>query len=165
MTSPLYRLPAKSRESRTWPAYLLGGRVRTSTLGLIVAFFVAYWVHQTYAPPPPAPTPPPAVVPPGFVPNPEYTWVPRTEVNQYPKSTHRSTPTETTEPTETTTSSTTSSTSPSPTTTVFNPVPGILPPITLPVQPGQTATSPPPPGPVTTTVISPGTPPAPSPSQ
>ncbi|MUL63807.1 hypothetical protein BOO86_04970 [Mycobacterium sp. CBMA 234] len=177
MTSPLFRIPTKHRESRTWPSYLLGGRVRTSTVSLIVAFFVAYWVHQTYAPPPPPPTPPPAVVPPGFVPNPDYTWVPRTDVMTRPRSTYRPTPTETTETTETTeptettseTPTTTSSTSLPPTTTVITPAPGILPPITLPVLPGQAPppppSSPPPPGPVTTTVISPGALPVPGPSQ
>jgi hypothetical protein len=176
----LSRLTAKHSDSRAWPEYILG-RVRTSTLGLIVAFFVAYWVHQTYAPPPPPPPPPPAVVPPGFVPNPDYTWVPRTDVNTRPKSTYRPTPTETTETTDTTemttTTSTTSSTSAPPTTTVITPVPGILPPVTLPVLPGlapaptpaPAPAAPPgplpaaaPPGPVTTTIVSPGAAPAPS---
>lgn len=176
----LSRIKAKHAD-RTWPGYILG-RVRTSTVGLIVAFFVAYWVHQTYAPPPPPPTPPPAVVPPGFVPNPEYTWVPRTDVNTRPKSTYRPTPTETTETTDTTTTttttSTTSSTSAPPTTTVITPAPGILPPVTLPVLPGLAPPAPTPApapaapagplpaaaplGPVTTTIVSPGAAPAPS---
>lgn len=174
---------AVNRADRSWPTYILG-RVRTSTVGLIVAFFVAYWLHQTYAPPPPPPPQQPAVVPPGFVPNPEYTWVPRTDVNTRPKTTYRPTPTETTEtPTTTTTTTTTSSTPTTttttapPTTTVITPAPG-LPPVTLPLLPGMApaptpapAPSPPPgplpaaapaDGPVTTTIISLGAAPAPS---
>jgi hypothetical protein len=171
----LSRFAAK-RADRAWPAYILG-RVRTSTVGLIVAFFVAYWLHQTYAPPPPPPPPTPAVVPPGFVPNPDYTWVPRTDVNTRPKSTYRPTPTETTETTTTTTPTpTTSTTTASPTTTVITPAPGILPPVTLPVLPNLAPPPPapapapppgplpaaeePPGGPVTTTIISPGAAPA-----
>ena len=45
MMSALSRIAVK-RADRAWPAYILG-RVRTSTVGLMVAFFVAYWLHQT----------------------------------------------------------------------------------------------------------------------
>ena len=65
--------------NRHWPNYMFGGRLRTSTLVLIVAFFAVWWTYDTYRP---APTPPaaPQVVPPGFVPDPAYTWVPRSRV-------------------------------------------------------------------------------------
>jgi hypothetical protein len=70
------------RDDRGWPRYLPGGRVRTSTAGLIALFIALAWLQQTFTPEP-APPPPPAnqqVVPPGFVPDPDYTWVPRTQV-------------------------------------------------------------------------------------
>jgi hypothetical protein len=101
------------------------GRIRVSTVVLIVAFFALFWVYHNFEPRPAAPeAPPTAVVPPGFVPDPNYTWVPRTNVRR-PKetlTTETTTPT-TTSPTETTTTSpgeTTSPTSPTestPTTT------------------------------------------------
>jgi hypothetical protein len=88
-------------EDRRWPGYLFGGRVRTSTLVLIVALMAVWWVYDTYRPEP-APKPPaPQVVPPGFVPDPAYTWVPRTRVQ--PSPTPTSTPTTTAPPPETTT--------------------------------------------------------------
>lgn len=69
-----------SDADRRWPHYMFGGRVRTSTLVLIVAFFAVWWVYDTYRPEP-APKPPAQqVVPPGFVPDPNYTWVPRSRV-------------------------------------------------------------------------------------
>jgi hypothetical protein len=99
------------------------GRMRVSTMALIVAFIVLFWVQQTFQPEPAATeTPPTAVVPPGFVPDPDYTWVPRTNVREQPRMT-----TTTTTPTPTTTttspSETTSPTSPTetPTTTVIDP--------------------------------------------
>jgi hypothetical protein len=101
------------------------GRMRVSTVVLIVAFVALFWVYHNFEPRPAAPeAPPTAVVPPGFVPDPNYTWVPRTNVRR-PKetlTTETTTPT-TTSPTETTTTSpgeTTSPTSPTastPTTT------------------------------------------------
>ncbi|MFG1929125.1 hypothetical protein ACGFK1_00505 [Mycobacterium sp. NPDC048908] len=123
------------------------GRMRVSTIALIVAFLALFWVYHNFEPQPTRPAAPPAaVVPPGFVPDPNYTWVPRTNVRR-PKepavtTTTTTTPT-TTSPTETTTPSptdTTSPTSPTPTTTV---VPGLLGPqtVTLPPTPA------PPPGP------------------
>jgi hypothetical protein len=71
---------------RRWPKYMLGGRLRTSTFVLIVAFFAVWWVYDTYRPEP-APRPPAQqVVPPGFVPDPNYTWVPRSRVQAPPAS-------------------------------------------------------------------------------
>src|SRR6185312_10666597 len=64
---------------RHWPGYVFGGRVRTSTLVLIIAFFATWWTYDTYRPHP-APPAVPQVVPPGYVPDPNYTWVPRTRV-------------------------------------------------------------------------------------
>lgn len=69
-----------------WPAQLFNGRVRTSTVLLIIAFVAVWWVYDTYRP---QPTPPvaPQVVPPGFIPDPAYTWVPRTRSsNPRPRS-------------------------------------------------------------------------------
>ncbi|WP_166903837.1 hypothetical protein [Mycobacterium sp. DL440] len=131
------------------------GRVRTSTVVLVVVFIALSWVQQEYRPKQTAPSPDTQVVPPGFVPDPDYTWVPRTKL-QTPRSTtptetpettettvpETTTPTETTSPTETTTPGTPtspSSTTPppgAPHTTVFDPDgPGLLPPITLPLGP------------------------------
>ncbi|MCV7279978.1 hypothetical protein H7J88_09990 [Mycolicibacterium flavescens] len=97
------------------------GRMRVSTIVLIVAFIALFWVNQTVEPQPAAPPPPtPAVVPPGFVPDPNYTWVPRTNVRR-PKEPEYTTTT--TPPTTTTTTTTTepTTTEPSPTTTVIDP--------------------------------------------
>jgi hypothetical protein len=80
-----------------WPNYVFRGRMRTSTFVLIIAFFAVWWVYDTYrlepAPKPPAQQ----VVPPGFVPDPNYTWVPRSRVQQ-PPATVTYTPTPTTTP-------------------------------------------------------------------
>ena len=136
--------PAKRSEDadRRWPGYIFGGRVRTSTLVLIVALMMVAWVHNTYRPPE---KPPAQVVPPGFVPDPNYTWVQRTRVDQ-PPSTVTVTPTPTTTPTTIT---------PGPaTTTTTTPPPFVLP--TLPCLPPFCTPSPapttsppqlPPPGP------------------
>jgi hypothetical protein len=98
------------------------GRMRVSTAVLIVAFLALFWVYHNFEPRPAATeAPTTAVVPPGFVPDPNYTWVPRTNVRR-PEEVVTTTTT-TTSPTETTTTSpgeTTSSTSPTestPTTT------------------------------------------------
>lgn len=90
------------REGRSWPGYILGGRLRTSTLVLIIAFLAIGWLYETYEPGPDAPAQIPAseVVPPGFIPDPAYTWAPRTDVQ---RRTPTPTPTETTEVTPTTT--------------------------------------------------------------
>jgi len=98
------------------------GRMRVSTVVLIVAFLALFWVYHNFEPRAAAPeTPPTAVVPPGFVPDPNYTWVPRTNVR--PKE-----PETTTTTTTPTTTSPTSPTESTPTTTV---VPGPLGPQTI----------------------------------
>ena len=157
---------------KRWPVYLPGGRMRTSTVGLIIAFFLTAWLYDTYKPPPPEPVPANQTVPPGFVPDPEYTWVPRTQVQEWPRTT-TTTPTTTTTTTESPTPPTTTPTQPTsppeptdtpapgqeplapeevtpPTTTVFDPdgPNGLLPPITLPVLPGPVP-EPAPPAPAT----------------
>ncbi len=76
---------------RHWPGHMFGGRVRTSTLVLIIAFFAVWWTYDHYRPHPPPPAAP-QVVPPGFVPDPSYTWVPRSQV-QSPPSYDTPTPT------------------------------------------------------------------------
>ena len=87
-----------SNADRRWPHYMFGGRVRTSTIVLIIAFFAVWWVYDTYRPET-APKPPAQqVVPPGFVPDPNYTWVPRSRVQQ-PPATVTPTPTPTSTPT------------------------------------------------------------------
>lgn len=102
---------------RRWPHYMFGGRVRTSTFALIVTFFVVWWVYDTYRPEPASKPPSQQVVPPGFVPDPNYTWVPRSQVRQPPATvTFTPTPTSTVPPTPTTTV-------PIPTTTTTTPPP------------------------------------------
>lgn len=125
---------------RSWPRHMFGGRVRTSTMILIVLFLAVWWTYDTYKPKPPAHDGPPAtqVVPPGFVPDPNYTWVPRSRVQQPPADTYTPTPT----PTSTTTTP--------PVTTMTTPPPFVLP--TLPCippfcTPSTTPTPSPPPGP------------------
>ncbi len=86
--------PGADEEQSRWPAYLFGGRVRTSTVVLIVALLAVWWVYDTYRPAPVPKPPAPQVVPPGYVPDPDYTWVPRTRVQ--PPKTVRDTPTPTT---------------------------------------------------------------------
>ncbi len=133
--------PGGAEEMTSWLKARLG-RARVSTVVLIVAFLALFWVYHNFEPRPAAPeTPPTAVVPPGFVPDPNYTWVPRTNVRrpEEPVVTTTTTTT-TTSPTETTTTSPTepteptSPTEPTPTTTVVDPDgQGPLPPLTLPV--------------------------------
>jgi hypothetical protein len=133
----------RRRTDRGWPGYIINGRIRTSTAALVVAFFVVSWVHNTYQP---ASSTPPApetaqVVPPGFMPDPQYTWVPRTNVETRPRTTYSTpTTTTTTSTTETETTETTSPTEttgpttsgPSTATTVVDPDgPGPLPPTTV----------------------------------
>ena len=83
---------------RHWPSYILGGRIRTSTLVLIIAFFLTWWTYNTYRPHPPPPVVP-QVVPPGYVPDPNYTWVPRTRVQSPTSDTPTTTVPTTTPPT------------------------------------------------------------------
>jgi hypothetical protein len=111
--------------------------MRVSTLVLIVAFLALFWVYHNFEPRPAAPeAPPTAVVPPGFVPDPNYTWVPRTNVRrpEEPVTTTTTTPT---------TTSPTSPTESTPTTTV---IPGPLGPQTITETPTLTPTTPPAPG-------------------
>lgn len=90
------------REGRSWPGHILWGRVRTSTVVLLIAFIGTWWLYETYQPAP-APDQVPAtnVVPPGFIPDPAYTWVPRTEI-QRPMTTTTSPPPTATETTPST---------------------------------------------------------------
>jgi hypothetical protein len=111
--------------------------MRVSTVVLILAFLALFWVYHNFEPRPAAPeAPPTAVVPPGFVPDPNYTWVPRTNVRrpEEPVTTTTTTPT---------TTSPTSPTESTPTTTV---IPGPLGPQTITETPTLTPTTPPAPG-------------------
>ncbi|MDX1888789.1 hypothetical protein [Mycolicibacterium sp. 050158] len=134
----------RRRTDRGWPGYMINGRIRTSTAALVVAFIVISWVHNAYQPPASTPSTPETaqVVPPGFMPDPEYTWVPRTNVQTQPRTTtYRPTPTTTETTTETTTTSEptesvaptspTTSGSENPTTVVDPDGPGPLPPTTV----------------------------------
>lgn len=135
------------------------GRVRVSTVVLIVAFLALFWVYHNFEPQPATPeVPSTAVVPPGFVPDPNYTWVPRTNVRR-PKETETTTTTTTpttTSSTETTTTSpgeTTSPTEPTestPTTTspgeTTSPTPALTPTTTPAPGSGPALTTPAPPG-------------------
>lgn len=146
----------------SWLKVKLGGRIRVSTAVLIVAFFALFWVYHNVEPAPEPEPPAPAIVPPGFVPDPNYTWVPRTNVRR-PKETSESTTATTTTTTPTTTSptDTTSPTSPTsptttpttPTTTVVDPDGfGPLPPTTQTiVTPTQVSPAPAAPGPAPAT--------------
>lgn len=121
-------------DQRGWPDYLFWGRIRTSTVGLIVAFLATWWLYETYQPP----APPPAVPTqdggaPFMVPNPDYTWVPRTRIEEAPPTT--TTPTTTTT-TPTTTTPTTTETSPTDTTSPDSPADGAEPAIVDPDGPG-----------------------------
>ncbi len=110
----------------SWFKAKLGGRFRVSTVVLIVVFISLFWVQQNFQPEPTPEAPVPAVVPPGFVPDPNYTWVPRTQVRR-PKEPDSTTTTTTPTTSETETTSPApddteiSPTSPSPTTTVVDP--------------------------------------------
>ena len=139
-----------TREGRHWPAYFLGGRIRTSTVVLIVAFLAVWWLYQEYKPTPePVQAPASEVVPPGFVPDPNYTWVPRTNVQEPTETTTTTTPT--------TTETTTPTTSPSPTETTTSESPSTSPTTTPPPPFGVPSPSPSP--------AAPGPEPSPSPSR
>jgi hypothetical protein len=130
---------------RHWPSYIFGGRVRTSTLVLVIAFFLVWWTYDTNRPHP-APPVAPQVVPPGYVPDPGYTWVPRTRVQQPTYETPTTTVPTTTVPTTTTPPIT------PPTTTT----PPLIPPFVLPPPFG--------PGPATPAPSTPSLPPGPAPA-
>jgi len=125
---------------RHWPRYIFGGRIRTSTLVLIIAFCATWWTYDTYRPHPEPPATP-QVVPPGYIPDPNYTWVPRTRVKQPTYDTPTTTIPTTTPPT-------------TPPTTTTPPPLIQLPVLPPPFGPGTTTPSPAPPGP----------PPAPTPA-
>jgi hypothetical protein len=142
---------AAADAERGWPTYLFGGRMRTSTVVLVIAFLAVWWVyddHQQSIKSNPKTTQVPAtqIVPPGFVPDPSYTWVPRTRVQQpLPTETPTPTPTPTTTP-------------PAPTTTTTPPPPFVLPTIVLP-PPFGPPTTPAPPGQEPTPAPAPAPPP------
>ncbi len=118
--------------------------MRVSTIVLIVAFLALFWVYHNFEPKPVSTeAPPTAVVPPGFVPDPNYTWVPRTNVRRPTEADTTTTTTTTTSPTETTTTSpgeTTSPTSPTESTPTTTVVPGPLGPLTITQTPTPTQT-------------------------
>jgi hypothetical protein len=135
----------RSRDAdKRWPSYLFGGRVRTSTLVLIVALFATWWTYNTYRPHPPPPVAP-QFVPPGYIPDPNYTWVPRTRVQEPTYDT----PTYTPRYTPTTTVPTTTPPTTPPTTTTPPPL-FQLPWLPPPFGPGTSTPSPAPPGPTPT---------------
>ncbi|MEE3066956.1 MAG: hypothetical protein VYA67_23990 [Actinomycetota bacterium] len=132
-------------EEHRWPRYMFGGRMRTSTVALVIAFLAIWWVYDINHAEPAPKAPAPQVVPPGFVPDPNYTWVPRTRV-QPPATTYVPTPTSTVPPSSTTTPP------PPPTTTTSPPpfqLPCLLPPPFCPPSPSPSSPPPqqPPPGP------------------
>ena len=142
------------KEGRAWPNYIFG-RIRTSTAALIIAVIGIWWLYETYQP---APTPEPAtqIVPPGFIPDPSYTWVPRTDVQRRTTTTTTTpttteTTTETTSPTESTSpgASPTSPTSPT-TTTTTTPAPPGVPPVPGAPSPAPTPSPAPGQGPMST---------------
>lgn len=140
--------PERDSAEHRWPGYLLGGRIRTSTVVLLLAFIGIWWVYETYEPPPAPPDQIPAteVVPPGYVPDPAYTWVPRTDVRIPATSETSTTPTS---PTESPTSPAEEG-SPTPET-----------PSPTPAGPTATASEPPGPAPATPTRTAAPTSPAP----
>lgn len=143
----------RTGEPRGWPGYLFGGRVRTSTFALVVAFFATWWLYYTYQPTPAPSGSETQMVPPGFVPDPEYTWVPRTSVRERPTTSTTLTTTTTPNapvpsgvtpqpatPGPTTTQSPTSSTAPSTATTTSS-APTTAP-TTVPTVPGAPGAAP-----------------------
>lgn len=144
--------PERDSAEHRQPGYLLGGRIRTSTVVLLLAFIGIWWVYETYEPPPAPPDQIPAteVVPPGYVPDPAYTWVPRTDVRIPATSETSTTPTS---PTESPTSPAEEG-SPTPET-----------PSPTPAGPTATASEPPGPAPATPTRTAAPTSPAPEPAR
>ena len=159
-------LTRRDAEKRGWPTYILRGRVRASTAGLILAFVALFWLNQNYEPTPARPVVDPAqqVVPPGFVPDPNYTWVPRTNVRpREPEYTTTRTRTTTTTPTTTTTTPTTTpgeptTTSPGQPVLPFGPTTTVMDPDGLGPQGSQTFTEGPSAPPSTTAAPPPSTP-------
>ncbi|WP_313676875.1 hypothetical protein [Mycolicibacterium sp.] len=150
------------REGRSWPAYMLGGRLRTTTVALVIAFCAIWWLYETYEPGPPPPEQVPAseVVPPGFIPDPAYTWAPRTNVQEPEPTTTSTTPTTSTAPT-----SATPTTPVAPTTSVTPTEPGVPPPAPPETPaPGQPTPSAPEPGTPAAMAPAPAGEPAPAPA-
>jgi hypothetical protein len=143
--------PAARDAERGWPDYMFGGRVRTSTVVLVIAFLAIWWVYDDHQQSTKSNTkttqvPATQIVPPGFVPDPNYTWVPRTRV-QEPTPTETPTPTTTPPP-------------PPTTTTTTPPPPFVLPTIVLP-PPFGPPTTPAPPGEAPSPAPAPAPPPPP----
>jgi outer membrane biosynthesis protein TonB len=114
------------------PGYLFGGRLRISTVVFVVAFIAVWWLYLSYqhsSESAPNRVPTTQVVPPGFIPDPNYTWVPRTRLEQPP-----ATVTET-EPPETVTETVTPPPEPSPPFPFPPPPPGQPEPGPMPGQP------------------------------
>lgn len=146
-------LSPKPREGRCWPSYILWGRLRTSTAALLIAFIGVWWLYETYQPPQQPPEAPATqVVPPGFIPDPSYTWVPRTDVQRRTTTTTPETTTETPPPTSPTEPTSPEAIPPSPTSPTTEPAPA----------PGA---SPTPPSPSPATTQSPSPSPSPAPGQ
>ncbi|SPM32371.1 hypothetical protein MRAB57_169, partial [Mycobacterium rhizamassiliense] len=114
LTLNVFERRADEDKDKSWPGHMFGGRVRTSTFLLIVAFLAVWWVYDTYRPEPPPKAPVPQIVPPGFVPDPNYTWVPRSRVQQPPRESYPPTPTTTTTPPPPTVPPTTTTTTTTP---------------------------------------------------
>lgn len=156
---------AETRADRHWPAYVFGGRLRTSTLALILAFVLIWWAYESYGPAPDTSEQIPAseVVPPGFIPDPAYTWVPRTNVQRTPESSAGPTTSTSPEPDESVTDTPTSGQSPTPTSSATTSAPSSA---TTSV-PSASSPAPATPGPTATTSARPSAPvstPSPSPS-
>ena len=139
--------PSSNDDGGRRPGHILG-RVRTSTAALIVAFIALFWVYQAVQPEPVGSDAPTQVVPPGFVPDPNYTWVPRTNVRRPREPVVTTTPTTTTETTTTSPGETTTSpTEPTPLmpAPIDSPTPTPTPTTTTDVGPGPAPTTPAPP--------------------
>lgn len=139
---------APPREGRSWPAYLFGGRLRTSTAALLIAFCAIWWLYEVYEPAatPPSQVPASEVVPPGFIPDPAYTWAPRTDVRR-----SETTTSETTSTTPTTSTTETTPTTPAATTETSVPAESGTPkPTSTSSSPTASPASSPAPGPSTT---------------
>jgi hypothetical protein len=149
LTLNIFEKDGDPKAKRRPLSHLFGGRIRTSTVVLMVAFLAVWWVYDTYRPQPPPKPPAPQVVPPGFVPDPNYTWVPRIRVQEPPAT---PTPTTTTPPT-------TTAPPPSAVTTTTPPPPFVLP--TLPCIPPFCTPSP---TPSPSQLPLPGAPPPPTPA-
>lgn len=133
------------------------GRIRISTVALLAVFCLLLWVQQTFPSERAADDAPvPAVVPPGFVPDPDYTWVPRTNVRTA-APVYTTAPTSPTSPTKPTSPGQTATTTDSPLPTPTSPVSGGSPVGSLPpgpqTPPGPPASATTPAGPTAPTTV------------